>query len=436
MGDKSPNLQISKSPNSLHLHIARWVVPVSRPPIENGAIATFEGKIVEVGPASELRSSYLAEIIDYGDSILCPALINTHSHLELSPLRWRLSPSGSFVDWVRSLIEARDLIRPGEWEPAICQAIKEMQQNGTIAVGDVGNLDVIPLFASRKDGAWSLRGVFFKEIICPVADKAKGEIPLSLPFLNERIAELVDILGPSFHYALSAHAPYSVAPLFLKAIKAWDQGHGMPFSIHVAESEEEIEFLQGGQGPIRELMQEKGHWPLNYDLPKASPVKYLEILGLLDRHTVCIHCIHVDREDISILAEKGASVCLCPRSNVFLGVGVSPAEELHASGVPLALGTDSLASNDQLSIFAEMASLSKLVPGLPPEAIFRAGTYGGARALGISGELGSLGKGKDAVFLAVASGSIGSKDVLEFLVHGGDTMDWVMRLPAAKPGSE
>ncbi len=421
----------NKSPNSPHLHIARWVVPVSRPPIENGAIATFEGKIVEVGPASELRSSYLAKIRDYGDSILCPALINTHSHLELSPLKRRLSPSGSFVDWVRALIKARDLIRPEEWEPAICQAIKEMQQNGIIAVGDVGNLDVIPLFASRKHGAWPFRGVFFQELVCPVADETKGEIPLSPPFRNGRVTEPMDILGPSFHYALSAHAPYSVAPQVLKAIKAWDQDHGMPFPIHVAESEEEIEFLQGGQGPIRELMQEKGHWPLNYDLPKASPVRYLEILGLLDRHTVCIHCIHVDRDDISILAEKGASACLCPRSNVFLGVGVPPVEELHASGIPLALGTDSLASNDQLSIFAEMKSLSKLAPGLPPEAIFRAGTYGGARALGISGELGSLAPGKAATFLAVASGSIGNRDVLEFLVHEGnkgleELGDWVI----------
>jgi cytosine/adenosine deaminase-related metal-dependent hydrolase len=413
-------IPVTKSPNSPHLHIARWVVPVSRPPIENGAIATFEGKIVEVGPASEFRSSYLAEIIDYGDSILCPALINTHSHLELSPLKRRLSPTGSFVDWIRSLIEARGLIRPGEWEPAIYQAIKEMQENGIIAVGDVGNLDVIPLFSSRKDGIWPFRGVFFQELVCPIPNGTKEEIPLSAPFVNGKITEPVDILGPSFHYALSAHSPYSVAPQVLKAIKAWDQSHGMPFPIHVAESEEEIEFLQEGRGPIRELMQEKGHWPLNYDLPKASPVRYLEILGLLDRHTVCIHCIHVDREDISILAEKGASVCLCPRSNVFLGVGAPPVEELHASGVPLALGTDSLASNDQLSIFAEMASLSKLAPGLLPEAIFRAGTYGGARALGISEELGSLASGKAAEFLAVASGPIGNKDVLEFLVHEGN----------------
>lgn len=422
-------IPVTKSTNSLHLHVARWVVPVSRPPIENGAIATFEGKIVDVGPASELRASYPAEIKDHGDSILCPALINTHSHLELSPLKWRLSKSGSFVDWVRVLIEARNLIRPEEWEPAICQAIKEMQENGIIAVGDVGNLDIIPLFSSRRDDIWPFRGIFFQELVCPIPNGTEETILLNPPFLAE-VTESRNFLGPSFHYAFSAHAPYSVAPSVLKAIKAWDQSHGMPFPIHVAESEEEIEFLQGGRGPLRELLKEKGHWPLNYDIPKASPVRYLETLELLDRHTVCIHCVQVDRDDISILAKTGASVCLCPRSNVFLGVGVAPVEELHAAGIQLALGTDSLASNDRLSIFAEMASLSKLAPGLSPETIFRAGTYGGARVLGISEELGSLARGKAATFLAVESGPIGNKDIFEFLVHVHEGYkelgDWVI----------
>nr|HDN01246.1 hypothetical protein [Deltaproteobacteria bacterium] len=426
---KSPNRRIAESLNCFCLHKARWVVPVSRHPIENGAIVTFQGKIIDVGPASELRSSYSAEIKDHGDSILCPALINTHSHLELSPLKQHFSPSNSFVGWVRSLVEARDQIRPEDWNPAISLAINEMRENGIIAVGDVGNLDVIPLlFSSKKDGTWPFSGIFFHELICPVPNGADEEIFFSAPFVNGKINEPMDIPGPSFHYSFSAHAPYSVAPQVLKAIKAWDQSHNMPFSIHVAESEDEIDFLRGGHSPLIELLKEKGHWPLDYDLPQVSPVSYLESLGLLDRHTVCVHCVQVDRDDIAILAKTGTGVCLCPRSNIFLGVGVAPSEELYAAGISLALGTDSLASNDQLSIFAEMASLSNLAPGLPPEAIFRAGTYGGAKALGISKELGSLDRGKNATFLSIESGPVGVKEVLEFLVHEGHSKvgDWVI----------
>jgi len=426
MGNKLLNPKISGSPNPLCLHTARWVIPVSGPPIENGAIATFGGKIVGTGRAKELQSNYLAEIRDYGDSILCPALINAHTHLELSPLKGRLFPSGSFVDWVRALVETRSRIGPEEWTPAIKKAITEMQKDGIIAIGDVGNSGLIPHLSSKVGKNWPFRGIFFRELVCPL--KSEMETDLDILGGNQAHTIWLEDLHCPLRRSFSGHAPYSVAPSVLKAIKAWDQGHGLPFSIHLAESGEEIEFLQTGMGPIKELLEEKGHWPLGYEIPKTSPVNYLDRLGLLDKDTVCVHCVYVDQDDISILAKSGASICLCPRSNIFLGVGVPPVEALHASGIPLALGTDSLASNDRLSIFAEMAYLSRLAPGLPPEAIFRAGTYGGARALGISEKWGTLAPGKAAIFLAMASGPIVQKDVLEFLIHEGakGLANWVI----------
>ncbi|NIA09118.1 MAG: amidohydrolase family protein, partial [Nitrospiraceae bacterium] len=390
MGNKLLNPKISRSPNPLCLHTARWVVPVSGPPIENGAIATFEGKIVRTGRARELQSSCLAEIRDYGDSILCPALINAHTHLELSPLKGRLSPSGSFVDWVRALVETRSHIGPEEWAPAIKKAVIEMQKGGIIAIGDIGNSELIPHISSKMGRNWPFRGIFFRELVCPLESEPNTDLDI---FGNNQPNA---IWFRDLRRAFSGHAPYSVAPSVLKAIKAWDQEHSLPFSIHLAESGEEIEFLQSGLGPLKDLLKEKGHWPLGYEIPKTSPVNYLYSLGLLDRDTLCVHCVHIDQDDISILAETGATVCLCPRSNIFLGVGLAPVEKLYNSGISLALGTDSLASNDRLSIFAEMACLSRMAPGLPPEAIFRAGTYGGAKALGISKKWGTLAPGKSA----------------------------------------
>ncbi len=427
MGNRLLNPKSSGSPNPLCLHTAQWVVPVSGPPIENGAIATFEGKIVRTGRARELQSSYLAEIRDYGDSILCPALINAHTHLELSSLKGRLSPGGSFVDWIRTLVEIRSHIRPEEWVPAIKKALIEMQREGIIAIGDVGNSELIPQLSSKIGRSWPFRGVFFRELVCPLAKELGPDI-MDIFGHNQANAFWFGGLYHPLRRAFSGHAPYSVAPSVLKAIKAWDQDHGLPFSIHLAESEEETEFLQTGMGLLRELLEEKGHWPLEYEIPRTSPVNYLYNLGILNSDTLCVHCVHVDQDDISLLAETGTRVCLCPRSNIFLGVGIPPAEALHSSGITLALGTDSLASNDRLSIFAEMACLSRLAPGLSPEAIFTAGTSGGAEALGISESLGTLAPGKTAIFLAVASGPIGQKDVLEFLVHEGANrpVNWVI----------
>jgi cytosine/adenosine deaminase-related metal-dependent hydrolase len=416
-----------KTTNPIRLHTARWVVPVSLPLLENGAIATFKGKILDIGSAPELCSRYGVEIKDYGDSILCPALVNAHSHLELSPLKYSLLQSNSFADWIRVLVEARKQISVEEYKTAIYRAMREMHENGIIAVGDIGNLDLVPIFYGQKEKRWPLKGIFFHELVCPIVNEAE-EITSNLSDISQKISENFGTQKDSFPYAFSAHAPYSVAPQVLQAIKTWDQNHSMPFPIHLAESEEEIDFLQNGKGPIKELLAEKGHWPLNYNLPRVSPVEYLEILGVLDKNTVCIHCVHVNQNDISILAKTGASVCLCPRSNIFLGVGIPPAEELYAAGVPLAIGTDSLASNDQLSVFTEMASLSQLAPSLSPEAIFRAATYGGAQALGMSKKLGSLASGKSANFLVINSGPINSKDVFEFLVRevNKELCNWII----------
>ncbi len=400
MGSVSFPQESGFEPHGLVIHAARWVVPVEGPVLEDAGVAVFEGKIVDVGPVADLRLKYLGNLQDHGEAILSPGLINAHCHLELSPLRWRLSPSGSFFKWVKALVEARSRIQPHEWETAVDQASDELLKGGIVAIGDVGNLPIIPEM-SQYD--WPFQGIHFHEIIAP-----RDNQPLSiLPFAGE---------SQGFRRALSAHAPYSVAPSHLKAIKDWDRMRGLPFSIHVAESEDEVLFLLDGSGQLKEFLQEKGHWPLDYPLPSASPVRYLYSLGLLDSETMCVHCVHLEEEDMELLASTGAHVCLCPRSNMFLGVGQPDPASLLKRGINLALGTDSLASNDRLSIFAEMSSLASICPDISPEEIFYAATLGGAKALGIDKDLGSLARGKAAELLLVRTGSLSRNDVLEFLV--------------------
>lgn len=348
-----------------------------------------------------------------------PGLINAHSHIELAPLKWRLSPTGSFMGWVRNLIEARSRIESHEWIPAIEESIDSLFQDGVIGVGDVGNLDFINDIVSDFRRTWPFRGIFFREMINPTADA--GSIPDigGLPAMSET-KKSGNISGRNgFGFTVSAHAPYSVSPWLLQEIKAWNRARGFPFAIHAAESLEEMEFLRSGTGPVRDFLEERCHWPLNYRIPSTTPVRYLHSLGLLDRNTICVHAVHLDSKEISLLASTGASVCLCPRSNMFLGVGIPQAEDLHRAGIPLALGTDSLASNDRLSIFAEMASLTGLAPGLSPVDILEAATAGGAWALGLSHRLGSLSPGKDAVFLALRSDRLPVANIVEFLVSEG-----------------
>ncbi len=389
------------------------MVPVSSAPIPDGAVATFGGRIVEVGAAGELSLRFHGPCVDHGDSILCPGLVNAHSHLELSPLKYRLHPTGSFTDWIRALLEGRNRIEPQELDQAVKQAMDEMDSGGIVAIGDVGNTDLVPEIASKNEQL-PIQGIFFYEIICQKPDPKE--------MVNDWLS-FTERASRSFNFAVSAHAPYTVSPEAIKVIKSVSRLRKRPFSVHVSESIDETELLTQKNGPLKKLLEERGHWPLPYDLPGISSISYLSSLNVLDSDTICVHCIHLNNEDMEAMAASQATACLCPRSNIFLGVGIPPAERLFAMGIPIAIGTDSLASNDRLSIFAEMASLVSMAPGLKPEAVFRAATHGGARALGVQGDFGTLSRGKAAEFIAVNASGVKDNEIYDFLVSGCGGLD-------------
>ncbi len=389
----------------MHIHLARWIVTPERPPIENGGIVTFGGKIVAVDSASTLRSHYHGTVTDHGDAIICPPLVNAHCHLELSQLDYKLKPAspgpGSFTSWVKTLIALREKEDANRWGSAIEDAVFQLLDNGVAVLGDVGNTKRVPLFIERAGRMWPFLGIFFQEIISPL----KNGTPIDLPLHKEGTKPVAERLSDQsvwpFYRAISAHAPYTVAPSKIREIDQWNRKRGLPFAIHLAESADEIEFMRHGTGALKELMESKGHYPPDWEIPGMSPVKYIDVLGCLHDRTLCIHCVHVDDDDITLLSRRRASVCLCPRSNRFIGVGKAPAYAMYRAGINLALGTDSLASNRRLSIFSEMAELSHTSPDMPHRAIFQAATIGGAKALGLQHLTGSIEPGKAALFLVI-----------------------------------
>ncbi len=402
----------------MRIHLARWLVTPGRPPLENAGIVTFGGRIVAVDRAAPLRRHYHGEVTDHGDAIICPPLVNAHCHLELSPLDYKLRPAlpgpGSFVNWVKHLITLRQTIDEKKWGSAIEDAVFQLLDNGVGVLGDVGNSGHVPLFVERSGDLWPFMGIFFQEIIEP----SGNNLPAVLTEDHGRGKERISAgSAPSFLRALSAHAPYTASPSLIRAINQWNMKRRLPFTIHTAESCDETAFLQQGKGPLRDLLEQKGHWPPDWDIPRTSPVKYLDSLGCLHNRTLCIHCVQVNRQDLQLIASRRASVCLCPRSNRFIGVGKAPAGAMNRAGINLALGTDSLASNRKLSIFSEMAALAEDAPDIPPDAILKAATLGGARALGFEQKTGTLDPGKSALFLIVHGQCATAGETIEFLVH-------------------
>jgi cytosine/adenosine deaminase-related metal-dependent hydrolase len=294
--------------------------------------------------------------------------------------------------------------------------INEAVACGTAVVGDISNTLVTcgPLIRS------ALAGVVFYELIRFRAESAATAV-------EEARARIASISSDDVRASLAAHAPYSVSPAMLKAIagecdeagsSAGEHGnsHATPFSVHLSESAEEVEFIQSASGPWRTFLEDMGSWDSSFAAPAVSPVEYLDHLGVLGPHTLAVHGVQMSSADLATLARRGSTLVTCPRSNVRTGAGVPPIGRFYESGVRVAVGTDSLASTPDLNVFSELAAMRALAPEVPAASLLESATRNGAVALGFD-DFGSIATGQRARLLAVDIPR-GCDDVEEYLVRG------------------
>jgi cytosine/adenosine deaminase-related metal-dependent hydrolase len=387
-------------------------------------VAVEGDRIAAVGPFADLRRRCPGEVTDHGDAVLLPGLINAHTHLEWSFLRGDIGPRRDFVGWVRE-ITARKLVTPlEEVAAAVGRAVEEIAVTGTVAVSEVlNNATFYTETSVERLSTRGIRGIGFLELlgfggaeateILQAGWKALGMIREqgggSRPHGNDRLG------GPSLAFHLSPHAPYSVSPALFRLIHSRTERR----TVHLAENEAEVRLLASGDGPWRDLLQELGRWDPSWSPPGVSPVRYLDGLGFLDDRTLAVHVVRVNDEDIAILRERRTPVCLCPRSNARLNVGRAPARKFFDAGLTVALGTDSLASNEDLDTFAEMRALRDQNPDLSAEEVVRAATLNGAVALGLESDLGSLAPGKSSRFIGVRANGKDITDPYECLPEKG-----------------
>jgi cytosine/adenosine deaminase-related metal-dependent hydrolase len=192
-------------------------------------------------------------------------------------------------------------------------------------------------------------------------------------------------------------------------------------SVHLGESPEEVRFLRDGTGAWRDLLERIGAWTPDWPVPGCGPVEYLDRLGLVNDRLVAVHGAQLADAELRALANAGATIVTCPRSNRWTGAGTPPVARFYGSGVRVAIGTDSLASVEDLNVFAEMAAVRALAPTVPAARILQSATLDGAAALGFGSELGSIEPGKRAALLAVTIPQDvppHAEDVEEYLVGG------------------
>ena len=400
---------------------ASWVLPISGPPLRDGWVAIDSGRVVACGRGDRRGLSFeAARDVDLGHVAILPGLVNAHTHLELSHLAGRVPSGPTFVSWIRTVMAARrdhphpdapDILTAAE------RAIVHALRCGTALVGDISNTLVThgPLIKSP------LAAVVFLELI--------GFNPTDPVAVVEGALEAVRAAqgDDRVRSRLAVHAPYSVAPSVFRAIRqALERERLSPCSVHLAESAEESQFIRDGGGPWRGVLEEVGAWNTSWSPPGVGPVEYLDRMGFLDRDVLAVHGVQMTATDLATLARRGTTLVACPRSNAFTAAGRPPIAAFYASGVRVAVGTDSLASAPDLNVFSELAAMRALAPSVPASRLLDSATRQGADALGFGDDYGRIDPGTRARLLAIdVPASV--DDVEEYLVSGihPDQVRWV-----------
>ena len=389
---------------------AAWVCPVATPPLRDGWVAVRSGRVTGVGTGLDAPPAERVEHL--GDVALLPGLVNAHTHLELSWLKGRVPPGPDFLTWVQGLMRVRTAPEqpgnPATDDPARA-AIAEMRATGTVAVGDIANALISPALLAEA----GMPAVVFHELIgFRVTDGARH--------VEQARTRQAGQAWPGVRIALAPHAPFSVSRELFAAIRDAAAAATPPLtSVHAGESPEEVTLLSTGDGPWRERLVALDAWRDDWTPPGCGPGDYLCDLGVIGRGTLVVHGVQLTDAELARIAATGATLVTCPRSNTWVGVGAPPIARFLASGVRLAVGTDSLASCPDLNLFAELAEMRRLAPDASARRLLVAAAAGGAQALGLGDDLGTIAPERRAALIAV-SVPRGVSDPEEAMLQGID----------------
>jgi cytosine/adenosine deaminase-related metal-dependent hydrolase len=393
---------------------ARFIVPVEGAVVEGGTLFVSDGRIASV----ERSGVALPYVIDYGDVVILPALVNAHTHLELGALAGRFPPSWGFVDWLGQLTDRLRSTPPtrADTEKAVRCGIEESLAAGVATVGDVTRF---PAWSRAVLADSPIRAVSFGEIIAigstrdrvhesliAAASRPAGAdwqrkaersaTPVTTPCLLSAFPSLVSDPDAKLFLGISPHSPYTVEPEAMLACARKSRELEAPLCIHLLETQYEDDFTRHGRGPLADHLRRVGVWDDRIPVSGCGPVELLESRGLLGPRTLLVHVNYATDADIARIAASGAHVVYCPRTHAAFGHPPHRFRDMLAAGINVCIGTDSLASNPSLSVLDELRWLRRQIPDLPSHELIAMGTLRAARALGFERHTGSLTPGKSA----------------------------------------
>jgi cytosine/adenosine deaminase-related metal-dependent hydrolase len=362
---------------------ARWVLPIEGPAFEHGALLIgTDGRIAAIGPEVVVPRPADAAAEDFGDALLLPGLINTHTHLELTGLDGG-TPEPEFGTWIRRVREIKAARAPEAFLAAARRGLADCWAAGVTTVADTGDSGAVIEALAEAGGS----GTAYQEVFGPHPDQRDA----SLRGLQEAVERLGRFAGGRVRIGVSPHAPYTVSGPLYAATAVWARAAALPIAVHLAESPAESALLASGTGAFADAWHHRGI-PMPTPLGR-SPVAWLEEQGVLSERTLCIHVVQAGPADIQRLGRVNAAVAHCPLSNRAHGHGAAPLAALLAAGLRVGLGTDSIMSVGTLDLLAE-ARAARALAGLDAAQALALCTRDAARALGLEREVGVLAPGR------------------------------------------
>ena len=385
---------------------ASWVLPITGPPLTDAFVLVKDGRIVDLGSGNPPHN---VDMVDFGEAVLMPGLINVHTHLDYTLMRGLLEDL-EFFPWIRALTARAFSLSPQDWLASATWGAVEAIASGVTCIGDC-TFSGAALTGAKALG---LRGVIYQEVFGIDEARSVSEI---VSELDQKVAALQSQAeGSALTVGISPHSPYTVRPALMKALGEYAEKHSYQVCIHASESQAEAELIRCGVGPIAEMYAKR---EIAWSAPGGGPVQFLESCGVLGPRTLLVHGVQVGASDRKVLRERDVAWAHCPKSNAKLGNGVASLGMLGwsqeersdlagayargARGPRIGLGSDSVASNNTMDLFEEMRFAVLMqrarhhrIQSLSAREALEMATMGGARALGLAAEVGSLEVGKQA----------------------------------------
>lgn len=413
---------------------AEYILPISDEPLKNGAVVIDNDKIIAVGNKQKITKKFPeAEIEDFSKSVIMPGFVNCHSHLELTIMRGFLDIfDDDFSSWLIKLTKTRrELLSDEDIEISAMLGVLEGIRAGVTCFADIGRWGKAGCNALKQSG---LRGILFQETeFSPDTKTADRDFAILL----EKFSELRSAETNLVKAGISPHAPYSVSRKLFGQIAAYAKSNEIKLSIHASESTPEENLMQNGVGFFAEIYEKES---VNFESPKCSTIQYLSEIGVLETKPLLAHCVQVSEKDIEIIAESGSSIAHCPKSNAKFGHGIAPFEKFLDAKIPIGFGSDSMASNNTCDIleearFATLAARTRVDKKrfIHAREIIETATIGGAKALGMENEIGTLEAGKQADVIVIslaAAAQIPVHDVYNALLFASNSNNVTLTMVA------